>query len=231
MRRSAVKTYQKAQRDQLILDHLEYVAHVIRKQLNRLPDGVDLENLEQAGVYGLVEAAEQFDPAKGAAFTTFAFPRILGAVIDELRRNSPLSQEAMRRVSLVQHVLEKHPPPVTEEIIAKETGLTVEQVHSALEALRLTSFGLLDEARDLQASRSSGPQPDEELLREERKQLLANGIRDLPNQERIVLTMYYRDDMRLKEIAEALQLSESRISRVLSSAELRLREYIRSRSD
>lgn len=224
---NALKAYQQTRRDQLIQDHLEYVQHVIHRLLSRLPEGVDLENLQQAGIYGLVEAASQFDPARGAQFTTFAYRRITGAVIDELRRNSPLSQELLKRVGLIQQALEVLPSPVSTEALAQHTGLTEEEVESALEARRLSSASFLDE--DLMKAATSEETPDAAALNNERKQLLADGIRSLPEQQRIVLTMYYLDDMRLKEIGHVMNLSESRISRVLSQAEFRLREFVRSK--
>jgi len=224
---SAVKAYRRSQRDQLILDHLEYVQHVIHRLIGRLPDGVDIENLHQAGVYGLVEAAEQFDSGRGTAFTTFAYKRISGIVIDELRRNSPLSQEQMRRVGLVQQALDVLPPPVHPEELAAHTGLSLEEVESALEARRLANAGFLDdEILPLIGDDSVDP-PDFHVLRKEQKEQLAAGIEQLAEQQRIVLTMYYLDDMRLKEIGQVMDLSESRISRVLSQAEFRLREFIR----
>jgi RNA polymerase sigma factor for flagellar operon FliA len=225
---NALKAYQRTQRDQLIQDHLEYVQHVIHQMLSRLPDGVDLENLQQAGVYGLVQAASQFEPGRGTKFSTFAYRRIKGEVIDELRRNSPLSQEMLRRIGLVQQSLEILTPPVTTAALAAHTGLTTEKVESALEARRLTTSSILDEEL-MSASDTDETTNDADALQDEQKQLLASGIKSLPDQQRIVLTMYYLDDMRLKEIAQVMNLSESRISRVLSQAEFRLREFVRAK--
>lgn len=224
---NALKAYKSTQRDQLIHEHLDYVQHVIHRLLSRLPEGVDLENLQQAGVYGLVEAASQFDSGRGVQFTTFAYRRITGAVIDELRRNSPLSQEILRRIGLVQQALELLTPPVSTTALAKHTGLTEEEVESALEARRFTTGSSLDEELMLQPEKTDDA-PDAAAIENERKQILAEGIKSLPDQQRIVLTMYYLDDMRLKEIGNVMNLSESRISRVLSQAEFRVREFVRS---
>lgn len=226
--RSAVKAYQQTRRDQLILENLEFVQHAIHKLLARLPEGVDLENLQQAGVYGLIEAAEHFDPSQGTRFRSFAWPRITGAVIDELRRNSPLPQEMHRKIGLVQSALERLPAPVGVDAIAEHTGLTQDQVEAALEARRLSAGTPFDEEM-IPGVDSSPEEPDAVALRNEKKELLARGIQALPEQQRIVLTMYYLDDLRLKEIGAVISLSESRVSRILSKAELALREYIRSK--
>lgn len=227
---SALKAYRQTQRDQLILDNLDYVPHVIHRLLARLPEGVDLENLQQAGVYGLIEAAEQFEPRGDTQFTTFAYPRIIGAVIDELRRNSPLPQEMLRRVRLVEQALEVLSPPVSVEAISKQSGLSKEEVESAIEARRLTANAFLEDEMIPTASPENSS-PDAAAEWNERKHLLASGIKELPEQQRLVLTMYYLDDMRLKEIADVMNLSESRISRVLSQAEFRLREFVRSKEE
>jgi RNA polymerase sigma factor FliA len=84
-------------RDQLIVDHLDFVRHVLGRIVAGLPKGIDFENLEAAGVLGLVEAAGQYDPAREVPFKTYAFPRVRGAIFDELRRNCPLPQQMLQR--------------------------------------------------------------------------------------------------------------------------------------
>ena len=107
-------------RDQLILDHLTYVRHIVRKMIAQLPEGIDEENLEAAGILGLVEAAQQFEPQREVEFKTFAFQRIRGAILDELRRNSPLPQKLVKQISLVRRVCQELTPPVTPEAIANQ---------------------------------------------------------------------------------------------------------------
>jgi len=102
---STIHPYQrqaeKNRRDELIVGHLPLVKHVIGRLLGDLPAGVDVENLESAGVLGLVEAAAKYDPTRNAQFKTFAYLRIRGAIVDELRRNSPLPQHMLSRVSAI----------------------------------------------------------------------------------------------------------------------------------
>src|SRR5438105_15672875 len=108
--------------------HLALVRHVIGKLVAGLPRGVDVENLESAGTLGLVEAAQQFDPDRGVAFKSYAYKRIRGAILDELRRNCPLPQEMMERVALIRKAHRELPRPVTLEALAESTGFTLDEV-------------------------------------------------------------------------------------------------------
>ena len=116
---SAVKAYHKVctmdLRDRLIIEHLSYVRHILGKLLGSLPEYVDNENLESAGILGLVEAAGQYDPDRGAAFTTFAYQRIRGAILDELRRNCPVPQAILQSWALIRDASVHMTPPLTPE--------------------------------------------------------------------------------------------------------------------
>ena len=139
---SAVRAYHKVctmdLRDRLILEHLSYVRHILGKMLGSLPDYVDHENLESAGILGLVEAAGQYDPARGVAFTTFAYQRIRGAILDELRRNCPVPQSILQNWALIRDASTHMDPPLTPEKLASATNLTIREVEDCLAAMRLT---------------------------------------------------------------------------------------------
>jgi RNA polymerase sigma factor for flagellar operon FliA len=244
------QTLDHQQREELILAHLYLVRHVLGKLAAHLPPEVDRENLEAAGVLGLVEAAAHFDPSRGVQFKTYAYIRIRGAILDELRRNSPLSQEALKKLSKIRTAYQRLTPPVTFEALAQATGLSVEEVAQTVAAWRLCRMTSLDafsqaprhrrprhetgdgEAEDGFATcpplhRTEGPELH--LERRELAQLLAQAIEQLPQQERTVLMLYHLEDLRLKEIAQVLGLSESRVCRLLQSAEWRIAEYLRSK--
>lgn len=212
-------------RDQLIVDHLEFVRHLLGRTIAGLPAGVDIENLEAAGVLGLVEAAGQFDPSRGVPFKTYAYSRIRGAILDELRRNCPLPQHMLQKWTRIRQASSAMTTPVTSEALARSTELTVDEVEECLDAIRLTRP---EEWREDLASPSviRRIDPAEGLEREEDRDALADAIERLPRQDRLVVSMYYLDDMRLKEIGAVLGLSESRVSRILSQATFRLREYV-----
>lgn len=176
---------------------------------------------------GLVEASHQFDPDRGIAFRTFAYPRVWGAIIDELRRNSPLPQKLMNRISQVKKAQESLEPPVTPERLAAATGLTTADVEDCLTAMRLSSPSPLNETAMNVVSQPNTQAVSANIEMEEAKRKLADRIEQLPEQQRLVLTMYYAEDLRLKEIGRVINLSESRISRILAKAELQLREALR----
>lgn len=218
------------QRDRLIMDHLSLVRHVVGRLLSKLPSGVDVENLEAAGTLGLVEAAHRFDFSRGIKFETFAFPRIRGAVLDELRRNSPVPQELMEKIVRLRKFHQELPPPVTTEKLAEVSGMSVEEVLQCLGAMRMTHMVSLNGlSEDGQFHFACGENlPDQRVEFEEHKKLLAQGIAELPERERLIVTLYYLEDLRLKEIGEILKLSESRVSRLLTAAHFKLGEFMRA---
>jgi RNA polymerase sigma factor FliA len=232
---SAVRAYHKVckmdLRDRLILEHLYFVRHILGKMLGSLPDSVDNDNLESAGILGLVEAAGQFDPARGVAFTTFSYQRIRGAILDELRRNCPVPQAVLQNWALIREASLHMAPPLTSEKLADQTGLTVEEVDDCIAAMRLTRpESWADDLGELPVPCNREQEVDTESRRAEEKQLLADAIEELPEKMRLVVTMYYLDDMRMKEIGEVLNLSESRVSRLIAAAELQLKSIVKRRS-
>ena len=218
-------------RDDLILKHLPLVKHVIGRLVGELPPGVDVENLESAGVLGLVEAAANYDPDRNTQFKTYAYLRVRGAILDELRRNCPLPQHMLERVTKIRKAHRTLTAPVTVEMLAVATGLTEDEVSDALAAVRLTKMISWEQTampNGLGLAHEVEP-PEMELERWERLQILGDAIEALPERERLVVTLYYREDMRLKEISQVLKLSESRISRILSAALFELGQTLRAR--
>lgn len=224
------RTAEQTARDALVVAHLWLVRHIIGKVAARLPSGVDVENLESAGILGLVEASQRFDATRGVDFKAFASLRIRGAIIDEARRNCPLPQDLMRRVSLVAKAHDRLPAPVTTEDLVRETGLTADEVLDALVARPFVHVHSLEQL-EVDPEETASTEGNGAIEREEQKQLLADAIAALPERERLVVTLYYMEDLRLKEIGQVLNLSESRVSRLLASAQLQLREYVMASQD
>ncbi len=232
----SVQAYQKtsaqAQRDALILGHLNLVRHVLGRMSAKLPPRIDLDNLEAAGTLGLVQAANRYEPEHGASFKTFAYTRIRGAIHDELRRNSPFPQELLERLSRVRKVLQVLTPPVSIETLAEKTGLCEDDVNECLAAIRLSRTLSWDDVSDAgKNSEARFYRPERRLESAERKKLLAEAVAELPEMERIAVTLYYLEDLRLKEIGQALNLSESRVSRLLKAAEHHVEEYVRAKEN
>lgn len=231
----AIQTYQRvadtARRDELILSHLPLVKHVVGRLAAELPPGVDVDNLESAGVLGLVEAAGKFDPSRNAQFKTFAYIRVRGAILDELRRNSPLPQHMLERVALIRKAYRTLPPPVTVEMLSAATGLTADEVSDALAAERFNKMVSWEQAAQPNGltPAHAAPPPEADAERWEAMQQLADAIEELPPRERMAVTLYYREEMRLKEMQAVMNLSPSRISRILSRAVFDLGEKLRAK--
>jgi RNA polymerase sigma factor FliA len=233
---TAVKAYRRVcqadQRDQLIIDHLPYVRHILGRMLTALPDYVDNDNLESAGTLGLVEAAGQFDPARGVAFTTFAFQRIRGAILDELRRNCPVPQQMLQQWAFIREKSQGLQLPLTSESLASATGLTVAEVEHCLAAMRLTRpESWTDELGSIPNPTDRDGLAEERVLRREQREILADAIEELPRKMRIAVTLYYMEELRMKEIGEVMNISESRVSRLIAAAELQLKTIVRRHSD
>lgn len=222
------QTASDASREEIILDHLWLVRHIVGRLTLRLPSSVDNENLESAGVLGLVESAERFDATRGVDFKAFASIRIRGAILDELRRNCPLPQAKLQQVTRVNEAQQALDPPVTAEKIAGKTGMTVDEVLDCLASIPITQPKSLEGMGDTWLP-DSMPSPDMVSEKVDTLRLLTIAIESLPERERTVVTLYYKEGLRLKEIGAVLNLSESRISRLLTSTELQLREFIRAR--
>ena len=232
---SAVRAYHKVckmdLRDRLILEHLYFVRHILGKMLGGLPDSVDNDNLESTGILGLVEAAGQFDPMRGIAFTTYAYQRIRGAILDELRRNCPVPQAVLQNWTLIREASVHMNPPLTAEKLAARTGLKVAEVDDCIAAMRLTRpESWADELGELPVPGHREEEVDAESRRAEERKLLTDAIEELPEKMRLAITMYYLEDMRMKEIGKVLELSESRVSRLVAAGELQLKSIVKRRS-
>lgn len=219
-------------RDQLVLSHLPLVKHIIHRVIGELPPGVDIENLESAGVLGLVEAAAKYDPARNAQFKTFAYQRVRGAIYDEMRRNSMFPQQVLERVAAIRRAYRTVAPPATVAELARITGLSENDVSDTLANMRLTRMLSWEDVAHHGANTLTAPptEPESEMERRELLEHLTEAIESLPERTRTLLVLYYREDLRLKEISEVIGLSISRVSRLLSNAVFELREQMRKRN-
>lgn len=228
---AAVRAYQnvtqKEFRDQLIVEHLEAVRHVLGRIVNGLPGFVDTENLESAGVLGLVEAASQFDPARGVEFRTFAYHRIRGAILDELRRNCPLPQPVLQLWTRIRQVWEQMGEKASATLVALMCGITEEELDECIAAVRLAQPETWhDELAGWRQHSASLHDPAAGLNAADEQKLLADAIEQLPERQRIVLSLYYTEELRLAEIGEVLGVSESRVSRLLSQSQLQIKTIL-----
>lgn len=220
--------------DQQIAAYAPLVKRIAHHLMNRLPDSVQVDDLIQAGMLGLLEASKNFDPTQGASFETFAGIRIKGAMLDEVRRSdwTPRSvHKNSRRVSeAIQAIESKTQGEARDADIAAHLGLSISEYNQVLQdsiSCRLFSVEELTESEDHHYEPGSDVgDPLSGIIRDGFQQALANAIQRLPERERLVLSLYYDDELNLREIGEVLEISESRVSQICSQAVLRLRSRL-----
>lgn len=227
-----------AERDVLLMEHLPAVRYIARRIHERLPQHVDLDDLVSAGVVGLIDALSKFDHSKKVQFKSYAQFRIRGAILDslrtldwsprELRRKGRAVEEAIR--ALTQR-LRRAP---TEQEIAAEMKVSLAEYQQLLGDLKGLEIGSLhiersEDSGDEELAYIPGSPEDDPLfrcLKGEMKQRLADAIEELPEKERMVLTLYYYEELTMREIGLTLGVVESRVSQIHSSAVLRLRSAL-----
>ena len=222
---------------EIIEQHGALVKRIAHHLLARLPNNVVLEDLIQAGMVGLLEAAKKYDASKGASFETYAGIRIRGAIIDEVRRGdwTPRSvHRNARRVSEAVKVIEDRTGRDAQDgEVAAELNITVAEYHALLKdsaESRLFSFDKLtgpQEEGPGEAVAGSEPDPSDEFEQEDFVKAIAREIEGLPEREKLVLSLYYDEELNLKEIGQVLGVSESRVSQIHSQAALRLRSRLK----
>jgi len=200
----------------------------------RMPASVQVDDLIQAGMIGLLEAAQKYDASRGASFETYAGIRIRGAIVDEMRRGdwAPRSvHRNARRVAEAIGIVEARTGRDAQDTeVAEELGIGLDEYFAMLRdssASRLFSyeetFGDDETSLDTAGTGSDYASPLEGIQRDSLKQSLSQAITQLPEREQLVLALYYDEELNLKEIGQILGVSESRVSQIHSQAALRLR--------
>ena len=199
--------------------------------MTNLPVGIDRDNLMSAAMLGLVEAAKQFDPTQDVQFKTFAYLRIRGAVIDELRRNSVVSQNIFRDINQIRSILDIERGPINIEKISKLSGFSVNHVKTCLEAMKFCwPSRLSDSAERQQEIVCPADTPEISSERNDLIRKMRDCLDQIPSRSRQILTLYFFEGLRLKEIGIRIGVSESRVSRLLEMAKSSLRIAMESPS-
>ena len=218
--------------DELVLAHGELVKRIAYHVVSRLPSHIEVDDLIQAGMIGLLNAAQNYAPTKGANFETYAGIRIRGAMLDEARRSNWTPRSTFRnakQVSLAIRAIENRTGrDAKAQDIAAALGVSLEEYHRMVESAassRILSYEQLAADPERASLLPEAPEDGPETMLEENqfREALAKAIASLPERERLVLSRYYEQELNLRELGAILEVSESRVCQIHGQAVLRVR--------
>ncbi len=238
----AAESESAAERERLILEHLPQVKLIATRIHERLPQSVSVEDLVSAGIIGLITAIDHFDPGMNVKLKTYAEYKIRGAILDSLRELDWAPRNKRRKAKLIEAAIlmaeKKHSRTPTEEEIAEQLSITLSEYHEWLVEVRAVNLARLEHAGSgdgevVDALRFISDDeerwPSSLLERAELERLVSAALERMPRVERTILTLYYYEELMLRQIAEVLKMHETRVSQLKSQAILRLRAYLRAR--
>lgn len=223
-------------KESLIKTHALMVKRIAYHLLGRLPRSIQIDDLMQAGMEGLLLAAMHYDDTKGASFETYAGIRIRGHMLDEVRRNDWVPRSVYRNARLISQAVRAVENRLNREAkdheIAEELGISLDEYHEMLtdtNGSHLYGFEDLGVTDDMMQSDEEimHMEPFQNAMRDDMKERLAEVIASLPKNERLALSLYYEHELNLKEIGEILGVSESRVSQIHSQATHRIKARLK----
>ena len=226
---------QTASMNDIVLQYAPLVKRIAHHLLLRMPSSVQMDDLVQSGMIGLLEAARKYDLSKGASFETYAGIRIRGAMLDEIRKGDWAPRSVHRKSRQVADAIKtvemRTGSDARDQDVAAELEMSLEDYHAILQdasGSRLFSFDDMLEGDDSMLEKVAGevPNPLEGLQNDMFRGELAAAIATLPEREQLVLALYYDEELNLKEIGQVLGVSESRVSQIHTQAALRLRSRL-----
>lgn len=237
----AYKTVDDFEKEELIKSYLPLVKKVVHRLSGRLPKDVDIKEMLNSGIIGLVDALEKYDPKHETNFSTYAQFRIRGAILDSFRSQDWLPRslrfKSHKIEAAYQRVEQKIGRPATDTEVAEELGVNVEELQKLLGEvgsvvmLSFEELGFGHGEERFQADEwiaSKTQDPLNKLLGGEKVGLIARALDRLPEKERLVISLYFYEELNLKEIGEVLGVTESRASQIRSRALIRLKNYLRN---
>jgi RNA polymerase sigma factor for flagellar operon FliA len=231
-----------AYRDQLITEYLPYVKRIVQRLAVHLPSTVDVDDLMNVGVIGLIQAVDRYDPRRDNKFMTYAIFRIKGAVLSELRARDFLSRSNRRKIreleSTYSRLEQKFGREAEDVEVAQELGVDLEQVYrtkqmSSISFISLEELGVSSRDEKEKLLKYLINNEDDALTMTKLKELreaMAEAIKQLPEKERLVISLYYLDELTMKETGKVLGITESRVSQIHSQAILHLRTKLRKQN-
>jgi RNA polymerase sigma factor for flagellar operon FliA len=233
-------------REKLVVEYAPLIKYIAQKIAARLPANIELDDLISSGVIGLMDAIEKYDARRDNKFKTYAEFRVRGAILDELRAQDWVPRSVREKAKMlercyakIEHTKGRH---ATDEEVCEELGIGQEEFHDLLNQVRsvsllsyddISSFSKADK-RSLHGFNDGGtksPTPFSEVNVASVKRLISEAIGDLPEKQRLVLSLYYYEDLNLKEIGQVLDVTESRVSQLHTQAVLRLKAKLRGNWD
>ena len=230
-------------REEVIKRYSPMIKYVANRIAMRLPPHIEVDDLISVGVLGLMDAISKYDSTRGAKFKTYAEFRVRGAILDELRSLDWVPRSIRQKASQVDKVVQELQAKLSrspeDEEVAKEMGLNLDQFHDTLnETKSMPVFSL----EDLGLAKDSGEQqslldclagkadadPQTQIRLVELKEIIAKAIDGLPEKERLMVSLYYYEELTMKEIGAVLEITESRVSQIHSKAVYRLRKKLKA---
>ncbi len=229
-------------REQLILEHMPQIKYIAQRISAKLPSHVELNDLMSAGVLGLLDAIEKYDPTREVKFKTYAELRIKGAILDSLR-NLDWAPRSLRKKSkdlerVYRELEQRFGRPATDKEVSEEMQITLDEFYELIDQIKGLNIGSFQEVATSDEDNSGkplvryvpdAPQKDPFFLfhKSELRSILSVAIDALPKKERLVISLYYYDELTMKEIGKVLGVNESRVSQLHTKAMLRLRNKLK----
>ena len=227
-------------KDEIIVEYSPLIKFIAQKIAVRLPSNIELDDLISSGVIGLMDAIDKYDPTRDNKFKTYAEFRIRGAILDELRAQDWVPRSIRDKAKLLDRTLVSLESDLgrvaTEEEIAKALSLSIDDYHDLLNQVRPVSLLSIDESQTfsnvdkksilnlLEGTKLNNPYV--QLNMKTVKEVVTKAIEELPERQRLVLSLYYYEDLNLKEIGQVLRVTESRVSQLHAQAVSRLRNKL-----
>jgi RNA polymerase sigma factor for flagellar operon FliA len=225
------------EREAFLMHYIPLVKVIVLRIVARLPKGQDVPDLIGEGALGLIDAVNRFDPRRGIPFGVYARQRIRGAILDRLREADPLPRSARDRDDQIRRLSGDPENPRSQEEIAAALGLPLKKLQRSLPPPVIFSLEGSGErssdtgSEDLRGALPSEPRPAEDplasLLARERENLLRRSVEALPERERQLMSLYYVDELTMKEVGEVLGITESRVCQIHRRALARVKKRLR----
>jgi len=235
-----------ADREGLILEHMPQIKYIAQRISAKLPSHVELNDLVGAGVLGLMDAIEKFDPSRAVKFKTYAELRIKGAILDSLR-SLDWAPRSLRKKSkdlekVYKELEQRLSRPASDKEVCDEMSISLDEFYELVDQIKGLNLGSFQELASQDEDKNSEPLvkyvPDAPQMdpffvchKGEVREILAGAIDSLPKKERLVVSLYYYDELTMKEIGKVLGVNESRVSQLHTKSMLRLRTKLKKVKD